>query len=157
MLLIKAQHFFFQVFFLATIIQWNNLDLGTGTLKSLIAFLKLKAYNSPYKNFNHCHDRKWIKIIRRLCAIFNDFWLHKFAHCFQDLRNSMRHCGNDFESTTFYFLHCPKFKNERHTLKIVKNWSKLIPITNPNRHTFFSFLSSISVLLYFFILNPRYS
>ena len=41
---------------------------------------------------------------------------HKFRHCFQDTLNPLCDCGNDTETTTNFFLHCPSFVTPRQTL-----------------------------------------
>ena len=41
---------------------------------------------------------------------------HKFKHRFQDSINPLCTCSLDVESTIHYFLHCPTFTIERHTL-----------------------------------------
>ena len=46
----------------------------------------------------------------------HNFFKIVFKHSFQDTINPLRNCGQDIESSTHFFLHCPFFTNERHTL-----------------------------------------
>ena len=41
---------------------------------------------------------------------------HKFRHFFEDFVNPLCDCGNDTETVTHFFLHCPTFHAPRQTL-----------------------------------------
>ena len=41
---------------------------------------------------------------------------HKFKHSFQDPLNPICNCGEDIETTSHYFLHCPDYLHEKKTL-----------------------------------------
>ena len=41
---------------------------------------------------------------------------HKFRHCFQDTLNPLCDLGNDTETMTYFFLHCPSFHTPSQTL-----------------------------------------
>ena len=56
------------------------------------------------------------KLITRLRLGLSHLREHKFKHSFQDTLNPLCNCGEDIESATHFFLHCPFFINERHTL-----------------------------------------
>ena len=62
------------------------------------------------------HNPKGIKLITRLRLGLSHLREHKFKHSFQDTINPLCNCGQDIESATHFFRHCPFFINERHTL-----------------------------------------
>ena len=117
--LIKTNHNFFKnSFFPSAIIEWNNLDPNVRNSKSISVF-KAKILNfirpSP-KSFFDCHNPKGIKLITRLRLGLSHLREHKFKHSFQDTINPLCNCGQNIESSTHFFLHCPFFINERRTL-----------------------------------------
>ena len=117
--LIKKKHNFFKnSFFPSAIIEWNNLDPNLRNCKSISVF-KEKILNfirlSP-NSFFDCHNPKGIKLITRLRLGLSHLREHKFKHSFQDTINPLCNCGQDIESSTHFFLHCPFFINERRTL-----------------------------------------
>ena len=113
--LIKAKHNFFRdSFFLSAIIEWNNLDPSFRNSKSVSVF-KEKIFNfiRPFPNyFFHSHNLKGAKLITRLRLSLSQ----KLKYRFQDATNPLCNCGQDIESSTHLFVHCPFFNNKRHTL-----------------------------------------
>ena len=94
-------------FFLSTKSEWNNLDCKIRNSesisvlkKNLLNFIRL-CPNSIFNILEPC--------LSHLCD-------HKFRHCFQDTLNPLCDCGNDTETTTHFFLHCPSFHTPRQTL-----------------------------------------
>ena len=117
--LIKTKHNFFKnSFFPSAIIEWNNLDPNLRNSNSISVF-KEKILNfirpSPNSVFD-IRNPKGIKLITRLRLGLSHLREHKFKHSFQDTLNPLCNCGQDIESTTHFFLHCPFFINERRTL-----------------------------------------
>ena len=55
-------------------------------------------------------------VILSYCDLRTHLRKCKFKHGFQDLLNPLCTCGNDVESTECFYLHCPRFANERRTL-----------------------------------------
>ena len=133
--LIKTKHNFFKnSFFLSAIIEWNNLDSNLRNPKSISVFKEkiLNFIQSSRNSFFDCHSPKGIKLITRLRLDLNHLRGHKFKHSFQDTINPLYNCGQDIESSTHFFLHCPFFINERRTLlSTVRSLdSKLLDCTN---------------------------
>ena len=122
------------LFFPSAIIEWNNLDPNLRNSKSISVF-KEKILNfirpSPNSVFD-IRNPKGIKLITRLRLGLSHLREHKFKHSFQDTLNPLCNCGQDIESTTHFFLHCPFFFNERRTLlSIIRSLdSKLLDFAN---------------------------
>ena len=57
---------------------------------------------------------------------------HKFKHSFHNVINPLCNCGQDIESATHFFLHCPVFINEIGTpLRTIRSLdSKLLDCTD---------------------------
>ena len=105
-------------FFPSSISVWNNLDCKIKNSGSLSIFKKnLLNLTWPCTNsiFN-IHNPNGIKLLTRLCLGLSHLCDHKFRHCFQDILNPLSDCGNDGETTTHFFLHCPNFHTPRQTL-----------------------------------------
>ena len=64
----------------------------------------------------NCNSSKGLKFVTRLPLELSHLREHKFKHSFQDSINPICSCSLDVESTIHYFLHCPQFTIERHTL-----------------------------------------
>ena len=133
--LIKTKHNFFKnSFFPSAIIEWNNVDPNLRNSKSISIFKeKILNFIRPSPNsFFDFHNSKGIKVITRLRLGLSHLREHKFKHNFQDTINPLCNCGQDIESSTHFFLHCPFFINERHTLfsTIRSLDSKLLDCTN---------------------------
>ena len=116
---IKTKHNFLKnYFFPSAIIEWNKIDSNLRNSKSISVF-KEKILNfirpSPNSVFD-IRNPKGIKLITRLRLGLSHLREHKFKHSFQDTLNPLCNCGQDIESTTHFFLHCPFFINERRTL-----------------------------------------
>ena len=117
--LIKTKHKSFKnPFFPSAFIEWNKLDPILRNSKSISVF-KEKILNfirpSPNSFFDR-HNPKGIKLITRLRLGLSHLREHKFKHGFQDTINRLCSCGQDIESSTQFFFHCPFFINERRTL-----------------------------------------
>ena len=67
-------------------------------------------------SFFDIHNPKGIKLITRLRLGLSHLRDYKFKHSFQDTINPLCNCGQDIESTTHLFLHCPFFFDKRHIL-----------------------------------------
>ena len=117
--LFNIKHNFFKnSFFPSAVIEWNKLDpnLRNATTyanfrKGILSFIRPKP-NSVY----NCNNPKGLKLITRLRLGLSHLREHKFKHNFQDCINPLCSCGSDVESIAHYFLHCPFYVNERHTL-----------------------------------------
>ena len=76
-----------------------------------MSFIRPKA-NSVF----NCNSLKGLKFITKLRLRLSHLREHQFKHSFQDSINPLCSCSLDVESTIHYFLHCPLFTIERHTL-----------------------------------------
>ena len=56
------------------------------------------------------------KNITRLCFGLSQFRKHKFMHSFLDIPNPICICCFDIETLNYFFLHCPRFTNERQNI-----------------------------------------
>ena len=105
-------------FFASTISEWNNPDCKIRNSGRLSIFKKnLLNFIRPYANsiFN-IHNPSGIKLLTILRLSLSHLHDHKFRHCFQDTPNPSCDCGNDTETTTHFFAHCPSFHTPRQTL-----------------------------------------
>ena len=105
-------------FFASTISEWNNPDCKIRNSGRLSIFKKnLLNFIRPYANsiFN-IHNPSGIKLLTILRLSLSHLHDHKFRHCFQDTLNPLCDCGNDTETTTHFFLHCPSFHTHRQAL-----------------------------------------
>ena len=57
-----------------------------------------------------------IKFLTRLSTDLSYLKKHKFEYNFQDFVDSLCSCGNDIESTAYFFLHCANFTTQRQTI-----------------------------------------
>ena len=103
------------MFFLSTVIEWNNLDKSIRSSesfalfkKSILQFIRL----TPNRTFN-CRNPIGIKLITRLRLGLSHLRDHKFKHNFLDCLNPICYCGQDIETSVHYLLHCPIFSDER--------------------------------------------
>ena len=76
----------------------------------------LKLIRLSSNSFYNCHNPIGIKYITRIRLGLSHLREHKLKHSFQDSINPICNCGNDVESATHFFLHCPLYSNERFTL-----------------------------------------
>ena len=108
--------------------------------KTILSFIIPKA-NSVF-NFN---SSKGLKFVARLRLRWSYVREHKFKNSFQDSINSLRSCSLDFESTIYYFLHCPLFTIEIYVLPntISPTANKLLDSNESNliQHLLFGNLS----------------
>ena len=79
--------------------------------KELLKFIRPEP-NSTY-NIN---DTKGLKLLTRLRLRLSHLGDHKFRHNFQDFVSPMCYCGQDIETATHFFLHCPNHHCARKTL-----------------------------------------
>ena len=113
---IKTKHKFFKnSFYPSAIIEWNNLDsnlrISKSISKEILNFIR-PSLNSVFD----IHNPEGIKLITRLRLGLSRLREHKFKHSFQHTLHPLCNCGQDIESTTLFFLHCPFLFNERRTL-----------------------------------------
>ena len=116
---IHTRHNYFNnSFFPYTLPESNNYDCkirNSGSLsifkKNLLNFIQPCA-NSIFKVYNPYG----IKLLTRLRLGLSHLHDHKIRHYFQDSLNPLCDCGNDTETTTHFFPHCPGFHTFRQTL-----------------------------------------
>ena len=115
---LRQQNFFKNFFHLSVIIEWNNIDPNRRNSKSISVFKeKILSFTQPSPNsVFDIRNTKAIKLITRLRISLSHLREHKLKHSFQDTLNPLWNYGQDIESTTHFFLHCPFFFNERCTL-----------------------------------------
>ena len=140
-------NFFKNSFFPSAVIEWNKLDSRLRKVKSFTDFKKnILSFIRPKANsvFN-CNSSKGLKFVTRLRLGLSHLREHKFKHSFQDSINPLCSCSLDVESTIHYFLHCPLFTIERHTLlnTISQTDNKLLDSKESNliQHLLFADLS----------------
>ena len=106
------------LFFPSAVIEWNKLDSRLRKAKSFTDFKKnILSFIRPKANSAlNCNSSKGLKFVRRLPLGLSHLREHKFKQSFQDSINPLCSCSLDVESTIHYFLHCPQFTIERHTL-----------------------------------------
>ena len=105
--------YFKNSFFLSTISEWNKLDWKIRNSGSLSNFkMNLLNFVWPCLNsFFNIHNTYGIKLLPRLRLGLSHLRDQKFRHCFQGTLNLLCECGNDNETITHFFLHCPSFLN----------------------------------------------
>ena len=59
---------------------------------------------------------KWVLFLTRLHVSLSHLRKHKFKHSFLDTLNPICTCGFDIELLNPFFLHYPRFTNERQSL-----------------------------------------
>ena len=79
--------------------------------KNLLNFIRPCA-NSIFDIYN----RYGINLLTRLRVGLSHLCDHKFRHCFQDNLDPLCDSGNDIETTTCFFLHCPSLHTPRQIL-----------------------------------------
>ena len=112
------QNYFNNSFLPSTISEGSNLNCKIRNSRSLSIFLEnLLNFMRPCANgiFN-IQNPYGIKLLTRLRLGLSHPRDHKFRHCFQDTLSSLDDCGNDTETTTRFFLHCPSFHTARKML-----------------------------------------
>ena len=118
-LAIHVKHDYFKnSFFPSTISEWNKLDCKIKSSGSLSIFKKnLLNFIRPCANsiFN-IHYPYGTKILTKLRIGLSHLRDHKFRHCCHDTLNPVCDCGNNIETITHSFLHCPGFHTPTQTL-----------------------------------------
>ena len=105
-------------FFPSAVIEWNKLDSRLRKAKSFTDFKKnVLSFIRPKSNsVFDCSSSKGLKFVTRLRLGLSHLREHKFKHSFQDFINPFCSCSLNVQSTIHYFLHCPQFAIQRHTL-----------------------------------------
>ena len=115
----KVKHNFFQnSFFPSVVIEWNKLDQNIRNSENLFIFKKklLKFIRPSGNSVFRCHNPKWLRLG------LSHLWEHKFKHGFLDSLNPICSCGQDFETSTHFLLHCSNYSNKRSSfLNIISN------------------------------------
>ena len=76
-----------------------------------------KNYMASSNSFFDCSTLLGIKYITRIRLGLSHLRGHEFKHNFQDALNPICNCSNDADWICYsFFLHCPFYSNERHTL-----------------------------------------
>ena len=111
-------NFFKNSFSPSAVNERNKLDSSLQKVKSFTDFKKniLSFIRPKANNVFNCNSSKGLKFVTRLRLGLSHLREHKFKHSFQDSINPLCSCSLDVESTIHYFLHCPQFTIERHTL-----------------------------------------
>ena len=123
----KIRHNFFKgSIFPALISEWNSLDINIRNSSSIIMFrTELLKFIRPELNSTYnIHDTKGLKLFTRLRLGLSHLDDRKFMHNFQDCVSPICSSGQDIETTTHFFLHCPNHHSARKTLfhKITQEW-----------------------------------
>ena len=115
---IIRHNYFKNSFFPSTISEWNNLDCKIRNSRNLSIFKKnLLNFIWPCaKSIFNIHNPYGIKLLTRLRLGLSHLRGRKFWHYFQDTLNPLCNFGNDTETATHFFLHCPSFHIPRQTL-----------------------------------------
>ena len=110
-------NFFKNSFFPSALLNGINWTLDFEKPRASLILINILSFIRPKANsvFN-CNSSKGLKFVTRLRLGLSHLREHKFKHSFQDSVNSLCSCSLDVESTIHYFLHCPQFTIERHTL-----------------------------------------
>ena len=101
--------------FWSAIVEWNNPNLRNSKIVSVFKEKKIPK-GFPPSSFIDYPNPKGIKLITRLWIGLSHLKEHKFKYSFQDTINALCDWGQHIESFTEFFLHCPFFINDRHTL-----------------------------------------
>ena len=65
--------------------------------------------------FNVSHPKRLI-FLTRLCVGLSHLREQNFKHSFLDTLNIISICGFDVETSKHFFIHCPRFANEKQNL-----------------------------------------
>ena len=110
--ILTRHNYFKNLFFRSTISECNNLDFKIRMSGSLSIIKKnLLNFIRPFANsISYIHYPYRMKLLTRFRLGLSHLRDHKFRHYFQDtLLTPLCECGNDTETTTHFFLHCPIF------------------------------------------------
>ena len=109
---ILVRHDYFKnSFFPSAISERNKLDWKIRNSKNPSIFKKiLLNFKRPCPNsIFDIHNSYGNKLLTRLRPGLIHLCDHKFRYCFQDTLYELCEFGNDTETITHYFLHCPRF------------------------------------------------
>ena len=111
-------HFFKNLFFLSTIIEWNKLHLNIWNSKTLNTFKSkiLKFIAPTVKSLFSFHNSIGVKLITRLRLRLRHLGKQKFKHSFQDTFNPLCSCEKEVETTSHFLLLHPNYSDKRSTL-----------------------------------------
>ena len=94
------------VFYLYCIEAWNNFDSTIRNLPNISQFKKaLQQLTRPKRGIFLEEITVGVNLLTRLRVDFSDLKLHKFDHRF-NCDSLWCSCGQGFESTVHFFLHC---------------------------------------------------
>ena len=116
--MLRTNHNFFKnSFFPSVIIEWNKLDLEIRNSENLLTFKnKILSFIRPCSNSIYgINDALGVTYLSRLRLGLSHLREHKSKHGFLDTVDPYCNCGQDVESITHFFLHCPIFDNIRAT------------------------------------------
>ena len=108
-------NFFLNFFFPLALVEWIKLDSDIRNSLSYSTFKNnILNFIRPHSNdvFNVSHSKGLI-FLTRLRVGLSHLREHKFKHSFLDTLNPICICGFDIETLNHFFLHCPRFTNER--------------------------------------------
>ena len=91
---------------------------GINQIWIFVTLLYIKLYKKkPRSNnvFNVSHSKRFI-FLTRLCVFFSHLGKYNFKHSFLDTSIPICICSFDTETLTQFFLHWPRFTNERQNL-----------------------------------------
>ena len=111
-------NFFFNSFFPSELAEWNKLDSNIRNYPTYSTFKKkILDFIRPRSNdvFN-VNSPKGLLFLTCLRVVFSHLRQHKFKYSFLDTLNPICVCGIDIETLNHFFLHCPRFTNERQNL-----------------------------------------
>ena len=117
-LLGNKHNFFKNIYFSATIKEWNRLDIDIWKSDSISIFKKrILSFIRPLPNkVSNSHNPQGLKLLTRLRLGLSHLRYHKFKHNFLDTINPLCSCGSDIETTLHFFLYCPNFLECKNTL-----------------------------------------
>ena len=101
-------------FFPFCLSEWNSLDASIKASPSLSEFkTKLNSQIRPKGNFFYSiRDNSGIKLLTKIRVTFSDLRDHRFNHNF-NCTSPICYCGLDEETSTHYFLCCPRYTDLR--------------------------------------------
>ena len=113
--------------FPSTILGWNNIDLKTRKINSLMSFKNsLLGVGWPTAMPMYgIQNPIGLKFLTRLQLGLSHLNEHKFKHNFKDCVNPLFSCSLEIESPSHFFLHCHYFTNTFNPLRWFEiNWCK---------------------------------
>ena len=118
----KVRNIFFHSFSTSALVESNKLYSDFGCFRLYLIFKKkILNFIGPRSSnaFNVSHQKELI-FLTHLCVGPSHLREHKFKRRFLGTLNPICICCFDIETLNHFFLHCPRFTNERknHMLKI---------------------------------------